>query len=94
MPPKLQSYITVGLGMALYRRSDGEYEMKAPYLHKWATNIIIDREEGASLIRKEEQGEEITSMSICIAANNWWSEDWLTNLQLDGWYVIRSSINF
>lgn len=56
--------------------------------HKWATNIIIDREEKiASLIRKEEQGEEITSdehMHCRYTIGGQESQENWTNLQLDG----------
>lgn len=65
----------------------GETE-SALNFHKWATRVIIDREEKvASLIRRKRQGEEIAAeehLHCRYQINGQESEEYWTNLQLDG----------
>lgn len=65
----------------------GETE-SALNFHKWATRVIIDREEKvASLIRRKRQGEEIAPeehLHCRYKADGQESDEYWTNLQLDG----------
>lgn len=65
--------------------------------HKWATRIIIDREEKiASLIRRKKQGEEIAAdehLHCRYTADGQESEEIWTNLQLDGFGTWIWSLN-
>lgn len=65
----------------------GETE-SALNFHKWATRVIIDREQKiASLIRKKRQGEEIAAeehLHCRYKVDGQESDEYWTNLQLDG----------
>ncbi|MDP1720871.1 MAG: glycoside hydrolase family 15 protein [Candidatus Nanopelagicaceae bacterium] len=65
----------------------GENE-SALNFHKWATRVILDREEKvASLIRRKRQGEEIAAeehLHCRYQTDGQESDEYWTNLQLDG----------
>lgn len=81
------SWFRDGAFIAEAMSSSGETE-SALNFHKWATRVIIDREEKiASLIRKKRQGEEIAleeHLHCRYKADGQESDEYWTNLQLDG----------
>ena len=81
------SWFRDGAFIAEAMSASGETE-SALNFHKWATRVIIDREEKiASLIRKKRQGEEIAPeehLHCRYRADGQESDEYWTNLQLDG----------
>lgn len=81
------SWFRDGAFIADAMSANGENESALSF-HKWATRIIIEREEKiASLIRRSKQGEEIANdehLHCRYAVDGQESSEQWTNLQLDG----------